>query len=84
MWNNNINLFISPSVLRAPAEQTKVATIVTAQLNLNSTQLNSSWSDYIITVLPTHPTPPHHKLLRHFQLELSWVELRLSWAVTIF
>ena len=32
--------------------------VVTAQLNLNSTQLNSSWSDYIITVLPTHPTTP--------------------------
>ena len=45
-------------MLRAPAEQTKVATVVTAKLNLNSTQLNSSWSDYIITVLPTHPTTP--------------------------
>ena len=32
--------------------------VVTAQLNLNSTQLNSSWSDYIITVLPTPPPPP--------------------------
>ena len=47
--------------------------IVTAQFNLNL--LNSSWSDYIITLLPTilplctapycHCVP-HHKLLRHF------------------
>ena len=37
--------------------------IVTAQLNLNSTQLNSSWSDYIITVLPTTTPPQTFKAL---------------------
>ena len=31
--------------------------VVTAQLNLNSTQLNLSWSDYIITLLPNPPHP---------------------------
>jgi hypothetical protein len=45
-------------------------TIVTSHSNSTSTQLNSSWSDYIITFSPTphHTThPPTHKLLKHFQ-----------------
>ena len=37
--------------------------IVTAQLNLNSTQLNSSWSDYIIPLLPTTHPPQTFKAL---------------------
>ena len=50
---------------------------LTAQLNLNSTQLNLSWIDYIITVLPTTlPTPTTITNFLVYNLILAQLERR--------
>jgi hypothetical protein len=55
----------------------KMEATLTAQLNLNSTQLNLSWIDYIITVLPTTlPTPTTITNFLVYNLILAQLERR--------